>query len=87
MKYNPVFDAVISSDARGILEYWNPVTLKFPDSGYVFVSVISPQFLEARGAKGLFFPSRRHGLFVCEAHNFNRGAKVNFKTYLIVKTT
>ena len=38
MKYNPVFDAVISADARGIIEYWNPSTLEFPESGYVLVS-------------------------------------------------
>lgn len=36
MKYNPVFDAVISADTRGIIEYWNPVTLDFPESGIAF---------------------------------------------------
>ncbi|CAO2840156.1 unnamed protein product [Amaranthus hypochondriacus] len=46
MKYNPVFDAVISSDARGILEYWNPVTLKFPDSGIDFEMRVDTNLFE-----------------------------------------
>ncbi|GLT63846.1 hypothetical protein SLA2020_363790 [Shorea laevis] len=32
MKYNPVFDTVISADAKGIIEYWTPATLQFPES-------------------------------------------------------
>ncbi|KAF5744854.1 Cyclophilin71 isoform 2 [Tripterygium wilfordii] len=32
MRYNPVFDAVISSDAKGIIEYWSPTDLQFPAS-------------------------------------------------------
>ncbi|KAJ0020764.1 hypothetical protein Pint_31942 [Pistacia integerrima] len=32
MRYNPLFDAVISADAQGIIEYWNPTTLQFPES-------------------------------------------------------
>ena len=35
MKYNPVFDTVISVDAKGLIEYWSPTTLKFPESEYV----------------------------------------------------
>ncbi|KAJ7947957.1 putative Peptidyl-prolyl cis-trans isomerase [Quillaja saponaria] len=31
MKYNPVFNAVISADTKGIIEYWNPTTLQFPE--------------------------------------------------------
>ncbi|XP_021716416.1 peptidyl-prolyl cis-trans isomerase CYP71-like [Chenopodium quinoa] len=36
MKYNPVFDAVISADTRGIFEYWDPVTLDFSENGITF---------------------------------------------------
>ncbi|XP_065868079.1 peptidyl-prolyl cis-trans isomerase CYP71 isoform X1 [Euphorbia lathyris] len=32
MKYNPVFDTVISADIKGIIEYWSPATLQFPES-------------------------------------------------------
>ncbi|XP_019056376.1 PREDICTED: peptidyl-prolyl cis-trans isomerase CYP71 isoform X2 [Tarenaya hassleriana] len=32
MKYNPVFNTVISADTKGIIEYWSPVTLQFPES-------------------------------------------------------
>lgn len=32
MKYNHVFDSVISADANGIIEYWNPTTLQFPEN-------------------------------------------------------
>ena len=28
-------DVVISADARGLLEYWSPSTLNFPDQEYV----------------------------------------------------
>ncbi|GJN04253.1 hypothetical protein PR202_ga21784 [Eleusine coracana subsp. coracana] len=31
MKYNHVHDVVISADAKGLLEYWSPSTLKFPE--------------------------------------------------------
>lgn len=31
MKYNPVYDSVISADAKGLIEYWNPTTLQFPE--------------------------------------------------------
>ncbi|KAL2899500.1 Peptidyl-prolyl cis-trans isomerase CYP71 [Bienertia sinuspersici] len=33
MKYNPVFDTMISADTRGIIEYWDPVTLDFSKNG------------------------------------------------------
>ncbi|XP_011044751.1 PREDICTED: peptidyl-prolyl cis-trans isomerase CYP71 isoform X1 [Populus euphratica] len=36
MKYNPVFDTVVSVDAKGLIEYWNPSTLKFPESEVKF---------------------------------------------------
>lgn len=32
MKYNHAFDAVISADAKGIIEYWSPVTFEFPEN-------------------------------------------------------
>lgn len=35
MKYNHVFDAVISADAKGIIEYWSPVTFEFPENEYI----------------------------------------------------
>lgn len=35
MKYNHVFDTVISVDVKGIIEYWNPATLQFPEDGCV----------------------------------------------------
>ncbi|CAH9094098.1 unnamed protein product [Cuscuta epithymum] len=31
MKYNHNFDTVISADEKGIIEYWNPSTLQFPE--------------------------------------------------------
>ncbi|XP_028548420.1 peptidyl-prolyl cis-trans isomerase CYP71 isoform X2 [Dendrobium catenatum] len=31
MKYNHMYDTVISADARGVLEYWSPTTLQFPE--------------------------------------------------------
>ncbi|KAM1804018.1 hypothetical protein ACFX12_029932 [Malus domestica] len=36
MRYNPVFDTVISADQRGMVEYWTPDTLKFPEAGVKF---------------------------------------------------
>ncbi|OAY77741.1 Peptidyl-prolyl cis-trans isomerase CYP71 [Ananas comosus] len=36
MKYNPVYDVVISADAKGILEYWSPLTLNFPENSVNF---------------------------------------------------
>lgn len=36
MKYNPVYDTVISADTRGIFEYWDPATLEFSESGISF---------------------------------------------------
>uniref|UniRef100_A0A0D9XAT8 peptidylprolyl isomerase n=1 Tax=Leersia perrieri TaxID=77586 RepID=A0A0D9XAT8_9ORYZ len=36
MKYNPVHDVVISADAKGLLEYWSPSTLKFPEDEVKF---------------------------------------------------
>ncbi|KHN21445.1 peptidyl-prolyl cis-trans isomerase CYP71 isoform X1 [Glycine soja] len=32
MKYNPVCDSVLSADAKGIIEYWSPATLQFPEN-------------------------------------------------------
>uniref|UniRef100_A0A2P2LCW0 peptidylprolyl isomerase n=1 Tax=Rhizophora mucronata TaxID=61149 RepID=A0A2P2LCW0_RHIMU len=31
MKYNHAFDTVISADEKGIIEYWKPATLQFPE--------------------------------------------------------
>ncbi|XP_020260314.1 peptidyl-prolyl cis-trans isomerase CYP71 [Asparagus officinalis] len=36
MKYNPVYDVVISADAKGVLEYWCPTTLQFPETNVKF---------------------------------------------------
>ena len=38
MKYNPVCDSVLSADAKGIIEYWSPATLKFPEDEYVLTA-------------------------------------------------
>lgn len=40
MKYNPEFDTVISADAMGIIEYWSPATLQFPEDKYVLILTI-----------------------------------------------
>ncbi|XP_004487517.1 peptidyl-prolyl cis-trans isomerase CYP71 [Cicer arietinum] len=32
MKYNNVYDTVISADTKGIVDYWNPATLQFPEN-------------------------------------------------------
>ena len=37
MKYNQVYDAVISADSKGVLEYWSPSTLSFPEDGCAFL--------------------------------------------------
>jgi hypothetical protein len=39
MKFNPVYDSVISADTKGIIEYWNPATLQFPEDEYVLYLV------------------------------------------------
>ncbi|KAG2329978.1 hypothetical protein Bca52824_001158 [Brassica carinata] len=31
MKYNPVYDTMISGDIKGLIEYWSPATLQFPE--------------------------------------------------------
>ncbi|KAG1331665.1 peptidyl-prolyl cis-trans isomerase CYP71 [Cocos nucifera] len=36
MKYNHIYDVVISADAKGVLEYWSPMTLKFPENSVNF---------------------------------------------------
>ncbi|KAL9413353.1 hypothetical protein AB3S75_041931 [Citrus x aurantiifolia] len=36
MRYSPVFDTVISADDKGIIEYWSPHTLQFPESEVSF---------------------------------------------------
>nr|CAB3503706.1 unnamed protein product [Digitaria exilis] len=36
MKYNHVHDIVISADAKGLLEYWFPSTLEFPEQDVKF---------------------------------------------------
>ncbi|CAI8592901.1 unnamed protein product [Vicia faba] len=36
MKFNPVYDTVISADAKGFIEYWNPTTLQFPEDEVSF---------------------------------------------------
>lgn len=36
MKYNQVLDSMISADDKGIIEYWNPATLKFPEDEVKF---------------------------------------------------
>lgn len=40
MKYNPVSDTMISGDTKGIIEYWSPATLQFPEDQYVLVSLL-----------------------------------------------
>lgn len=40
MKYNPVSDTMISGDTKGIIEYWSPATLQFPEDEYVLVSFL-----------------------------------------------
>ncbi|KAM5585291.1 hypothetical protein ABKV19_004599 [Rosa sericea] len=36
MRYNHEYDTVISADEKGMIEYWNPATLEFPESGMKF---------------------------------------------------
>ncbi|KAI3844892.1 hypothetical protein MKX03_008323 [Papaver bracteatum] len=36
MKYNQIFDTVISADEKGIIEYWCPGTLQFPEDRVSF---------------------------------------------------
>ncbi|KAJ6798011.1 putative peptidyl-prolyl cis-trans isomerase CYP71 [Iris pallida] len=36
MKFNHVHDVVISADAKGVLEYWSPTTLQFPENSVKF---------------------------------------------------
>ncbi|KAH7542021.1 hypothetical protein FEM48_Zijuj02G0029300 [Ziziphus jujuba var. spinosa] len=41
MKYNHVFDTVISADAKGIIEYWSPSTLQFPEDNSISIPIPS----------------------------------------------
>ncbi|XP_050367591.1 peptidyl-prolyl cis-trans isomerase CYP71 [Argentina anserina] len=36
MRYNHEYDTVISADEKGMIEYWNPATLEFPENGMKF---------------------------------------------------
>nr|XP_043613658.1 peptidyl-prolyl cis-trans isomerase CYP71 [Erigeron canadensis] len=36
MSYNHAFDTVVSADTMGIIEYWDPSTLNFPEKGVNF---------------------------------------------------
>ncbi|KAG9455056.1 hypothetical protein H6P81_007960 [Aristolochia fimbriata] len=36
MKYNPIADTVISADIKGVIEYWCPTTLQFPEDRVSF---------------------------------------------------
>ncbi|KAK1435088.1 hypothetical protein QVD17_00848 [Tagetes erecta] len=36
MRYNPVFDTVVSADTMGIIDYWDAATLQFPETGVNF---------------------------------------------------
>ncbi|KAL4182521.1 hypothetical protein AMTRI_Chr11g93690 [Amborella trichopoda] len=36
MRYNHAFDTVISADGKGVIEYWSPTTLQFPENGPTF---------------------------------------------------
>ncbi|WOL18547.1 peptidyl-prolyl cis-trans isomerase CYP71 isoform X1 [Canna indica] len=36
MKYNHIHDVVISADAKGVIEYWCPDKLQFPETGVSF---------------------------------------------------
>lgn len=50
MKYNQLFDAVISADTKGILEYWCPNTLAFPEEGVKFkLKTETDLFVVAKG--------------------------------------
>jgi len=54
MKFNPVYDTVISADTKGIIEYWNPTTLQFPEDEYVLyycLPLVLPVFLDNRFIK------------------------------------
>ncbi|KAG0497286.1 hypothetical protein HPP92_001759 [Vanilla planifolia] len=36
MRYNHIYDTVISADANGVLDYWSPANLQFPEDGLSF---------------------------------------------------
>lgn len=36
MKYNHIYDTMISADGKGVLEYWSPSTLQFPENNLKF---------------------------------------------------
>lgn len=40
MKYNHIHDVVISADAKGVIEYWCPDNLQFPENGLVLFLVL-----------------------------------------------
>ncbi|GAB2233932.1 hypothetical protein Droror1_Dr00003162 [Drosera rotundifolia] len=46
MKYIPTFDTVVSADTSGMIEYWNPSTLQFPESGVKFKFKTDSDLLE-----------------------------------------
>lgn len=51
MKYNHVHNVVISADAKGLLDYWSPSTLEFPEQEYavaysqLFSTSCSPSYI------------------------------------------
>lgn len=40
MKYNHACDTVVSADLRGMIEYWSPATLQFPEDEYVVLTFL-----------------------------------------------
>lgn len=50
MKYNHVFDTVISADTKGMIEYWSPGNFEFPKDKYVlyWITLLS-SFLGEKG--------------------------------------
>ncbi|BBN19375.1 peptidyl-prolyl cis-trans isomerase B (cyclophilin B) [Marchantia polymorpha subsp. ruderalis] len=36
MKYNPVYDLVLTADSKGLIDYWSPETLNFPTDSVQF---------------------------------------------------
>ncbi|XP_078447411.1 cyclophilin71 [Wolffia australiana] len=51
MKYNQGYDAVISVDAKGVLEYWSPSTLSFPEDGVRFSLKVDTNLFEIAKCK------------------------------------
>jgi hypothetical protein len=98
MKYNHIHDVVISADAKGLLEYWSPSTLKFPENEYVIARfqlflVLCSLHLTSRkhspmvlSAEKCCKPEHMFALFTTTTENFITGTTYQLYMFFSVKS-